>query len=122
MATSAAAAGPCAQGTRAADRPPADEGPLRRVLSAFEAGAVGVEDLARRTGLSRDVVEGAVEHLVRLGRIEARALSLGCPSGGCGTCASGRPDGSAGCGSCRPARTAGRGGPVLVALRLRRPA
>ncbi len=97
-----------------------EAGPLTKVLAAFEAGADGFDDIVRRTGLRRDVAEAAVDHLVRMGRLEARSLSVGCPTGGCGTCASGRADGTAGCGAAGPSTA--RRGPVLVALRLRRDA
>ncbi|MGO4956058.1 FeoC-like transcriptional regulator [Luteococcus sp. Sow4_B9] len=93
-------------------------GPLSAVLAAFEGGASSLDEVAARTGLSDDVVRTSVDHLRRMGRIEARELSMGCPSGGCGSCASGTVDGAAGCGSTGPAQT--RRGPVLVQLGLRR--
>lgn len=101
-----------------ADTSALTRGPLTRVLAAFEAGAGSLADIAERTGLGADVVEAAVDHLVRLGRIEASTLGVGCPGGGCGSCASGHADGSAGCGAAGP--SASRRGPVLVSLRLRR--
>ncbi len=91
-------------------------GPLRAVLAAFEAGATSTADVAERTGLTRDVVEAAIDHLVRMGRLSAQELSSGCPSGGCGGCASGEGD-SPGCGSAGP--SAARSGPVLVGISLR---
>lgn len=93
-------------------------GPLSRVLDAFGAGASSLTEVGERTGLGADVVRASVEHLVRLGRIEAKALAAGCPAGGCGGCASGGPDGSPGCGAASP--SSARTGPVLVALTLRR--
>ncbi|MCE1178075.1 MAG: FeoC-like transcriptional regulator [Micrococcales bacterium] len=93
--------------------------PLSAVLAAFEAGAESLDDVSRRTGLDRDVVSAAVDQLVRMGRIDARELAIGCPSGGCGSCASGTSDGQAGCGADGPSGT--RSGPVLVTLSLRRP-
>jgi hypothetical protein len=87
--------------------------PLSAVLGAFADGASSLSDVARRTGLDRDA---SVEHLVRMGRLQAGTLSTGCPDGGCGSCASG-DDGSAGCGSSGP--SAARSGPVLVTLGLR---
>lgn len=89
------------------------------MLAAFADGAVGLGDIARRTGLSAQVVQACVEHLVRVGRLEARSLTVGCPSGGCGSCASAAADGGAGCGASGPSAT--RTGPTLVAVRLRRP-
>ncbi len=87
------------------------------MLDAFAVGAVSLDEVARRTGLARDAVDAAVDHLVRMGLIDAKELSLGCPSGGCGTCASGAADGAPGCGA--PAPSATRRGPVLVTLTVR---
>jgi len=95
-------------------------GPLTRVLDAFEAGASSLAEVQASTGLSRDVVDASVDHLIRLGRLDARELAMGCPSGGCGGCASGTTEGTAGCGA--PGPSFGRHGPALVALTLRRPA
>ncbi|HOA89993.1 hypothetical protein [Propioniciclava tarda] len=95
-------------------------GPLTRVLDAFEAGASSLAEVQASTGLSRDVVDASVDHLIRLGRLDARELAMGCPSGGCGGCASGTTEGTAGCGA--PGPSSGRHGPALVALTLRRPA
>ncbi|RRD45620.1 hypothetical protein EII42_10855 [Tessaracoccus sp. OH4464_COT-324] len=67
-------------------------------------------EIAARTGLSGDVVDAALEHLQRMGRIVSEQLSSGCPDEGCGTCPSGKSDGSAGCGS------SGARGPVLLRL------
>ncbi len=91
---------------------------MTAVLGAFAHGAGSLDEVAALCGLPRDIVAGAVDQLVRLGRLESRELAIGCPSGGCGSCASGRSDGSAGCGSGAPG---GRRGPALVTLRLRRP-
>lgn len=96
---------------------PATVGPLRQVLAALDGGVHSLAEVSERTGLSRDVVDAAVEHLVRLGRLEARALAIGCPDAGCGSCASGGTDGSAGCGAAGPSRL--RSGPVLVTLSVR---
>ncbi|MEL4505242.1 FeoC-like transcriptional regulator [Luteococcus sp. H138] len=93
--------------------------PLSAVLAAFEDGATSLDEISERTGLDRGVVQSAVDHLRRMGRIEAKELAMGCPSGGCGSCASGTADGGAGCGSDGP--SAQRTGPVLVQLSLRRP-
>ena len=91
--------------------------PLRAVMTAFSDGASSLDDIAQRTGLDRDVVQASVDHQRRMGRIDAKELSMGCPGGGCGSCASGHSDGSAGCGSDGP--SAARRGPVLVQLSLR---
>jgi hypothetical protein len=91
-------------------------GPLRAVLTAFDEGASSLDDVSRRTGLPRELVDAAVDHLVRMGRIQSKELTIGCPDGGCGSCASGS-GGSAGCGADGPSAT--RSGPVLVALTVR---
>lgn len=93
-------------------------GPLTRVMDAFEQGASSKADIAERTGLAPDIVEASVEHLVRLGRLEANEMAMGCPSGGCGTCFAATADGLPGCGAPGPSAT--REGPVLVALTLKR--
>ncbi len=87
--------------------------PLRAVLDAFTTGARSRHDVVTSTGLSRDVVDAAVEHLVRSGRLTATELSVGCPDGGCGSCASGHGD-APGCGAA--GASASRRGPVLVSL------
>ncbi len=92
--------------------------PLTSVLKAFEAGCGTLDEVARSTLLDRDVVGAAVEHLVRIGRLHAGVLSVGCPDGGCGSCASGS-SAAPGCGSVGPSAT--RSGPVLVALSLTGP-
>jgi len=92
--------------------------PLTAVLQAFEAGCGTLDEVARSSSLDRDVVDAAVEHLVRLGRLNAGVLAVGCPDGGCGSCATGVGD-APGCGSAGPSAT--RSGPVLVALSLTGP-
>jgi hypothetical protein len=88
-------------------------GPLSAVLAELTAGAPTLDDVARRTGLGRDVVGAAVDQLVRLGRVSSSTLSTGCPDTGCGGCA------TTGCGSRGTPAPAGRR-PVLVALTVRR--
>lgn len=94
------------------------QGPLRSVLAAFDSGVHSLEEICTHTGLSRQVVDAAIDHLVRAGQIEARELAVGCPTAGCGSCASGTASGGAGCGA--PGPSAQRSGPVLVALSRRR--
>lgn len=84
-------------------------GPLAMVAAAISDGAASRTALAERTGLARDVVDAALEHLQRMGRISAEQLSSGCPDGGCRACPSGKADGGAGCG------TTSRG-PVMLKL------
>lgn len=86
--------------------------PLRAVLCALESGATTRAELQENTGLCADVVDAALEHLVRLGRIEATTISVGCPDGGCGACPS-----SGGCSV--SGHAVGR--PALVSLSVRRP-
>ena len=90
--------------------------PLHAVLAAFTGGAASLDEVSRVTGLPRDLVDAAVGHLVRMGRLSAQELTVGCPDGGCGSCASGS-GGGAGCGASGP--SAARSGPVLVALTVR---
>ena len=92
--------------------------PLSAVLTAFEAGSRSLGEVATRSDLPLDTVRACVDHLVRMGRLDAKELAIGCPSGGCGSCASATDDGAAGCGSSAP--SARRSGPVLVAISLRR--
>ena len=92
--------------------------PLRAVLDAFEAGAPSRSAVARTTGLRPDVVDAAIAHLLRMGRLDAKELSTGCPTGGCGSCASGVED-APGCGA--PSASPTRSGPTLVQLTVRRP-
>jgi hypothetical protein len=92
--------------------------PLRSVLGAFEGGARSRADVCTTTGLRRDVVDAAIEHLLRLGRLDAAELTVGCPDGGCGSCASGAGN-APGCGA--PGPSIRRSGPVLVTLSVRRP-
>ena len=91
-------------------------GPLSRVAAALERGADTRAGLAAHTGLDPELVDTAIDHLVRLGRLELEQLSGGCPTSGCGTCPSGRADGSAGCGAAGPSSSQGP-----IALTLRRP-
>jgi hypothetical protein len=91
--------------------------PLRDVLAAVEAGTPTLHDVASRTGLGPDVVRAAVDHLVRMGRLAADPLTVGCADGGCRSCPSG-VDGKPGCGAAGPSRQ--NAGPVLVALSIRR--
>jgi hypothetical protein len=85
------------------------------VLDALEGGASSVADICARTALPRDVVTGAVDHLVRLGRLDVERLPAGCPTGGCGSCATGRSAGSCAQGGPSSNPT----GPVLVTITVR---
>ncbi|WP_425308383.1 hypothetical protein AADG42_06365 [Ammonicoccus fulvus] len=93
-------------------------GPLSAVLNSLAGGATSLGAVAEETGLSRDTVDLAVERLIAMGRLDATTLGSGCPTDGCGGCASGTSDGQAGCGATGPSVT--RVGPVPIALSVRR--
>lgn len=93
---------------------PATVGPLRAVLAELDAGAPTLDDVARRTGLDRDVVAAAVHQLVRLRRVTSSVLATTCTDGGCGTCPAGN-----GCDAHGAPAPAGSR-PVLVSLTVRR--
>ena len=76
-------------------------------------GATSRADVAVRTGLARDVADAAIDHLVRMGRLDVHALGTTCPGGACGSCASGN-DGAPGCETGTPS------GPVLLQISLHR--
>ncbi len=93
-------------------------GPLSAVLRAFDEGVHSLDEVAGRCDLSPEVVRACVDHLVRTGHLEAGELAVGCPPGGCGSCASGTADGAARCGA--PGPSTRRAGSVLVTLTVRR--
>lgn len=80
-----------------------EAGPLRRVLAALDAGAADRAELARATGLGSEVVDTALDHLVRIGRVPASTVSTSCPPVGCGGCPTARSGGASGCGAGTPA-------------------
>ncbi|MDQ1288165.1 MAG: hypothetical protein QG622_1730 [Actinomycetota bacterium] len=86
--------------------------PLSAVLAELTAGAPTLDEVARRTGLDRDLVEAAVAHLVRLGRVDSSELSTACPDSACGGCP------VSACGARGAPASPGRR-PVLVALSVR---
>lgn len=88
-------------------------GPLSVVSAALAAGASSRADISRRTSLDPSVVDAALDHLIRMGRITTEQLGTGCPDEGCGGCASGKADGTAGCGAAGPANARG---PVMLKL------
>ncbi|WP_353356686.1 hypothetical protein [Intrasporangium sp. DVR] len=67
-------------------RTPAPARPLSAVLGAIRSGSGSVAAVEHATGLPRDVVEAAVDHLARVGRLTSESLSFGCPASGCGGC------------------------------------
>jgi hypothetical protein len=64
-------------------------GPLTLVREAFAADqrVRSVGDIVATTGLNRDVVDAALEHLLFTGELQATALASGCPADACDTCA-----------------------------------
>jgi hypothetical protein len=94
---------------------PGISSPLRAVLAELTAGAPTLEEVARRTGLDREIVSAAVAHLVRIGRVSSSTLATACPDGGCGGCGASSSCASSGA----PAPAGDR--PVLVTLSVRRP-
>ncbi|MDR1808427.1 MAG: hypothetical protein LBR33_11045 [Propionibacteriaceae bacterium] len=65
-------------------------GPLSLVRAAFgDSSCRSVADLERVTGLPRDVLDAALDHLVFTGVLKSEALASGCPEGACGSCALG---------------------------------
>lgn len=95
----------------------AQHSPLSTVLASIEQGAGSLDDIVTRTGLPAATVQAALDHLRRMGRLQARELAMGCPAGGCLSCAFAKSDGTPGCGV---APTPGPRRPVLVELTLRR--
>ena len=59
---------------------------LAGVLDAFRAGASSTDDIARDTGLDRELVALALDQLTALGLVTRSSMSAGCPEGGCGGC------------------------------------
>lgn len=94
--------------------------PLRRVLAALESGSASVEDIAKEAEVSVDEATLMLDHWVRVGAIVAAPLGRSC-GGGCRSCDHGDEAGATGCASPGSLDAARNGGPVLVALTLRRP-
>lgn len=59
---------------------------LRDVLAAIDDGARSVDDLARRTGLTPDLVDLALQQLARAGHLHPETIRAGCAAGGCTSC------------------------------------
>lgn len=91
---------------------------LRQVLTEIRSapGGTGLNDIARRVGVSRDELDAMVDYWVRRGRLSVEEIGGGCPAAGCGGCSAGTADGSPGCGKPVPA------GRLLVGLSVRPPA
>lgn len=58
--------------------------PVTAVMAALDAGATTRQAVAGVTGLRLDVVDAAVDFLLRTGR--ARGLDTACGAGGCAGC------------------------------------
>ena len=57
--------------------------PLSAVLDAVTAGARTVPLISLRTGLSADLIRASLDHLIRLGHLDAGTLCGVCPGGKC---------------------------------------
>lgn len=86
-------------------------GPLRAVVAAIDSGAGSVEDVVRRTGLDRELVNLAISRLIALGRLQVSASPAGCAFGNCGSCARFGATPEPGCSAVGSGR-----GPVLLTL------
>ena len=85
-------------------------GALGDILREFTRGAVTTDEIARTTGLDRELVAVALDQLVALGLVTRESMSSGCPDGGCGGCPA--PTGH-GCGALAATP---RGGVVTLSL------
>jgi|GEM_PF-3366569 len=65
-------------------------GPLTQVLTTVESGVRTVPAIAQATGLNPDLVNAAIDHLIREGRMRALPLNS-CASGTCGGCSLFKP-------------------------------
>ena len=61
-------------------------GPLAAVLSEIDAGTGTVSLMARHTGLNPEVLQTALDHLIRTGKVDVEQMPFGCPPAGCGAC------------------------------------
>ncbi|MDR1851771.1 MAG: FeoC-like transcriptional regulator [Propionibacteriaceae bacterium] len=59
--------------------------PLSVVMSELKLGTPTVATMKLRTGLSADVLQAALDHLVRLGKVCCQEVG-GCAPERCGTC------------------------------------
>lgn len=95
--------------------------PLRAVLTALTEGAPTVAAVRERTGLDPAVVDAAIDHLVRTGRVGVSRLAT-C-AGSCGSCPIAAGCGTAGgtiTGSAPSGAETGSGSPrTLLALWVR---
>ena len=73
---------------------------LSEVLAAVAAGAGSTDEVARRTGVARDVAETALAALASAGRVRRVLVFAGaCATDGCSDCGSSGGCASAGIGS-----------------------
>ncbi|WP_235840552.1 FeoC-like transcriptional regulator [Corynebacterium liangguodongii] len=61
---------------------------MSQVMEAIRGGALGREDIARRTGLERTTVDAVIERLEAMGQLTRERLGASCPTTGCGSCSS----------------------------------
>ena len=90
-------------------------GALGDVLREFTRGAATTDEIARTTGLDRELVAVALDELVALGLVTRESMSSGCPDGACGGCPA--PTGH----GCRALAATPRGGVVTLSLSRRPP-
>ncbi len=93
-------------------------GALGDVLREFTRGAATTDEIARATGLDRELVAVALDQLVTLGMVTRQSMSSGCPDGGCGGCPASTGQGCA----ATAVAAAPRGGVVTLSLSRRLPA
>ena len=60
--------------------------PLTQVLQTVEDGVRTVPAIAETTGLDRDLVSAALDHLIRSGRLGGVTLAALCSPSTCGGC------------------------------------
>ncbi|MGV1028795.1 MAG: FeoC-like transcriptional regulator [Dermatophilaceae bacterium] len=82
-------------------------------MLALQAGASSRTALGEQTGLDHELIDSALAHLIRMGRLRAEALGGGCPSQGCVSCPASRSDGLPTCLTGQPTTAHS-----LVAIRL----
>jgi hypothetical protein len=78
--------------------PLAGSGRLGAVLEAVRAGARTPAQVSLRCAMPLDLVELALDQLVRAGALRAESIGGGCPTGSCDSC-------DTGCDTAGPAAT-----------------
>lgn len=62
------------------------DGPLQAVWSAVARGVTTRVELRRSLDFPDDVIDAALDHLVRSGQVAIQPLAVGLPTGNCGGC------------------------------------